>query len=66
MIFPFRDKDGYNLDAAHLPCCPFSKHFTACRTLDCAAFELCYDGISGYCGFTQGLTCINRARVPVA
>ena len=64
MIFPFKDKDGYNLGAGHLPCCPFTGHNASCRTTDCAMFEVCYDGINGYYGLTQGKTSIHCARVP--
>lgn len=64
MIFPFKDKDGYNLGAGSLPLCPFNQKGCSCRALDCAMFEVCYDGINGYCGLTQGMSTKHGARVP--
>ena len=56
MIFQFKDENGYYLDSEDLPMCPFNQD-RACLTDDCAAFEMVYDEMRGYCGLTQGATC---------
>lgn len=60
MKFPFKDKDGYNIDVDLL--CPLRRGHCVARS--CALFEICDDGITGYCGLSRGESHFDGARLP--
>lgn len=62
MKFPFKDKNGYYLDIELS--CPLQRN-RHCQAIFCPLFEICDDGITGYCGLSRGESHIDAARAPV-